>query len=457
MSDATTFLSIGDGNDSNDGSTPALGKATSASAMSGWSGGNNRLIILCRDPSGQATLRETITPPSGTSGNPNWIIYDCYGVYDGVGGRIRHSGSDDDDTTTRSTCIDLTGISHFNVRSSVPSLRFAPLFDGSSGTFILANGCDTIDIRFLDFSACVNEAVAWSASSGTNLTLYGCRMVSGAGLAYCGANSLVDSNIVIGCDKMAAANNNAGNTVFQNNLVIDCNYGVNLFSPISTANVARGNVLMRIGTYSFSGNAGGLLTEDYNLIMRSGPRNNVTAGSNSVSSTNGVLPYQFGAGDLAAFLFGSGSYQNGGGTLSSLLDILGRPRPGGAGTDWGPVQSGPGVFYATVSGEPVAMLGGRDVFDYEVEAKDGFTLDVDVDVQWDASGTLPKVELIHPDGTVLATDTATGSVDTWDTLSVSSGSDVSVYGGGNTTYKLRCYGQDNSIIATWRKPIASYV
>ena len=101
---AIYYVGVG-GNDANSGLTWALRKLTLNGAEDVPVAAGDTVYV------GPGTYRETLTVDvSGTAGNPITYIGDYLGTNtDGVGGVVRITGSDNDQTATRAQCINSSG------------------------------------------------------------------------------------------------------------------------------------------------------------------------------------------------------------------------------------------------------------------------------------------------------------------------------------------------------------
>lgn len=195
---------------------------------------------------------------------------------------------------------------------------------------------------------------------------------------------------------------------------------------------------MQGGTF-VEANTSGQILEDYNLIQATTARSNVSAGSNSVANTSHAYLFD----SLASWLFGMQPRPMYAPTLDSPLlgfgnqasgpttDILGRPRPSGPSPTWSNVLNAIGCFErgntavketSTVrTGSNAIKILGPGVHDFDVPV-DAVSTTLGVYTRFNSSytGTKPQLKVLNgiESGVSDATDTATGSADTWEELSL---------------------------------------
>lgn len=203
-------------------------------------------------------------------------------------------------------------------------------------------------------------------------------------------------------------------------------------------------VIIQCGTSAaLAANANdGQLAEDYNMIIASTARSNVTAGSNSKTQSTyshhlelgqswlwGAYPMPFLGPQLDSPIVGFGNQAG-----FPTTDFLGRPRPSGGGPAW--ASALPGLGHAEIhnfgvkettvtdaSGVSLKLTGPGDAeFSIPVDAA---STAISVKVRYDTNhGTTNKPQatlLANPViGVTAETVVATAGVDTWDTLSFAS-------------------------------------
>lgn len=104
------YVGIG-GNDANAGTTWALRRLTITSGLTLLAVAGDELVV------GAGTYRETVTlGAGGAAGVPKLLTGDYLGrLTDGVGGIVRITGSDNDQTATRANCITATTQSYWTI------------------------------------------------------------------------------------------------------------------------------------------------------------------------------------------------------------------------------------------------------------------------------------------------------------------------------------------------------
>lgn len=193
---------------------------------------------------------------------------------------------------------------------------------------------------------------------------------------------------------------------------------------------------------SLNAASSGQLTENYNLIIHSTPRSNVSSGANSQSGAayamlinagqehlQGFLPRPFGTPLISSPLLGFGND----GTNTSSEDLLARPRPSGGAVTWATANKGIGCLErhdfgireaSTVdSGTYSIKVTGPGDLDFRVPVN-AVSTTISVKVRWSSgygAGTKPQVILLPNAAIGVATETvtATGSADTWNTITLS--------------------------------------
>lgn len=197
------------------------------------------------------------------------------------------------------------------------------------------------------------------------------------------------------------------------------------------------SVLLGYGTGGVNANTSGQIIEDYNWILANTPRTNVTAGGNSISDGSYALLVDAGISamigasgrELLAPLLDSPFLGFGNQAGGAASDIVGVPRPSGPAPTWANVLNSIGAYErgntaiqetSTVrTGSNAIKILGPGVHDFDV-AVDAVSTTLSVYVRWNSSytGTKPQFKVLNGTecGVSDATDTATGSADTWELL-----------------------------------------
>lgn len=350
------------GNDANAGTSAGAAKLTIQAAVNLATTAGDTVYV------GAGSYRETVTlAASGSSGSPISIIGDYAGTQTGDAGVVRITGSNDDATVSRTTCITGTSRSWVNISSltldmfSQNAVRLSSCTDVilaklycSTQTTEASEGCvhslGASQAR-ITVSNCFVFAPASDTGRGINFTHSGtvdnCAHVVSSCIVVGGAGGIVSARVggitVRNCAVLGArntgywieANLTAGQTMTVNNSIA---------SSTRTA---------------FGSSAATFLVEDYCCISQANAaRSNVTAGANSNtrplvldsrwfhSLTGGgslVSPF-----DLASY---SGLVELNSGTGAPSTDMRGASQTGTY-REWGPLE-----YNAALSVSGGAALG----------------------------------------------------------------------------------------------------
>jgi hypothetical protein len=380
---------------------------------------------------GPGVYRENlICGVSGSAGNPITYIGDVTGEHtDGVGGAVRITGSDNDQTAQgRSNCINATSRNYRTFRGF--------LLDTGANQTILTNpgGSD------LTIEDCVLQQTPAAVSmmllqgAATNVTIRRCLFLGGAQACITfshtstvdNAGHLIENCVFIGASQhilitrvggitvrhctffsgTAAVRVNAALAAGQTTLVRNCiMYGV------------LGSVLMAVTAPATNEE----ITEDYNALTGCGTlRSNVTTGANSITDVALFAPPLLTAGLLLpapviSALSSWSTLARKAGTGMAAGDFFGLTRPADSKKSWGALQyTGQARETTTVHTALGASLkladAGRTQMFVPTEGTE-ITLSVYVYREADYAGTLPQMVIKQPgqsDITVVDTGAASG-------------------------------------------------
>lgn len=247
---------------------------------------------------GPGVYRETLTcDVSGAAGSPITYAGDYTGANtDGVGGVVRITGSNDDRTAARASCIIASGRDYRTFSGFMLDTCTSHLLS------IAAPGANCI-IQRCYFTAPVPGAAAINAvnSAGTPdtaLTVQSCVFLGGGnGVSFTNTNALVSTNLVQNClfvglaaTSAGAARgvgiNRVGGGTVKNCLFLGCAQAVQIGVALPggyTAWAVNNCAIWGCAT-GFAATALGELIEDYNNVYgATTARSNVAVGANSLA------------------------------------------------------------------------------------------------------------------------------------------------------------------------------
>lgn len=273
----TYYVGIG-GNDGNNGTSWATRKLTLNGAEDIPVAAGDTVYV------GAGTYRETLTADvSGTSGNLISYIGDYTGEYtDGVGGIVRVTGSDDDETATRDWCIQADGKDYRLFRGF--------LLDGCGDEPIDTDNCDywTVD-QCVTIPAGDDEAMYFK--NATNITVSNClsrgQMDANALIWFRGDDVINDSGCVVSNFIALGTGNGVQSTkvdgvTIKNSTFIGTQTGVKAVTLDTGTSIAVNNCLFINNNLALSASVAGEIVEDYNLFFSNETdRTNVNTGANS--------------------------------------------------------------------------------------------------------------------------------------------------------------------------------
>jgi|WetSurMetagenome_2_1015567.scaffolds.fasta_scaffold91933_3 hypothetical protein len=251
---------------------------------------------------GPGTYREMLTcDVSGTAGNQISYIGDYLGTNtDGVGGIVRITGSDNDQTFTRNNCI-----SNTNPRNYRTFKGF--VFDGTAQTLANhSNGGNTLQFYDCIFGPMIANGSYYcmtiNGAAITNLTVQNCvfwgnRTISSLlNIAYSGAQTDNSNNLVQNCLFFGGGGQQVRIDRMGGTTVKNC--GFFFLGPLGATNasvyvattftggqtVTVNNCLFYGNSAALSGQSTGDITENYNTFSSNyTDRTNTNTGANSVT------------------------------------------------------------------------------------------------------------------------------------------------------------------------------
>jgi len=278
----TRYVGIG-GNDGNSGLTWALRKLTLNGVEDTPVVANDTIYV------GPGTYRELLTcDVSGTAGNPITYIGDYSGVNtDGVGGVVRITGSDNDQTATRASCV-LAGAA-INYRTFQ---GFS--MDGCTGNFISSNSfaCTNWIIQKSMFKTMAASSLIRCDTQSNNWTIQECTFF-GQGNAnvvlFFHSSTYSDSaNLVQNCLFMTGnpgiLSTRVGGITVKNSVFTSRN-GVQVGTALAGGQtVTVNNCIFAFETVALSATVAGEIVENYNTFSGNNTdRTNTNTGANSVT------------------------------------------------------------------------------------------------------------------------------------------------------------------------------
>ena len=424
------FVGIG-GNDGNDGPTWAQRFLTLNAAEDEPVVANDTVYV------GPGVYREMLTcDVSGSSGQPITYIGDVSGENtDGVGGIVRVTGSDDDQSGTRTACI------YANAKSYRTFRGFA--LDMATNKLIwTVTSCDNWiieDCYFGDQDDDSHQGIYLNCASDNLFTVRRCIFINPGYSIYIynasdisvNASSIIENCLILG------GVTNVGNGIYSNNvdsftvkncLVRDRNYGIRVSSFTVSNNIDVNNCLIANCLYALYASVSGEIIENYNSIPLSNttPRTNVNVGGSSntypalfempvLLDTFTQYPWKFGELSEWSELRGIA------GSSEASDDLYGADRPATSSKkSWGAVQYKPGERETTTTYDSSAASikladAGRHQMYIPVTAA-STTIAVYCYREANYAGTNPQMIIRQP-GQAAETTTDAAAASQWNELS----------------------------------------
>lgn len=375
--------------------------------------------------------RESLTVDvSGSGGSPITYIADVTGENtDGVGGVVRITGSDNDTTATRASCITASAKTYRTFRGFT--------LDTTSGDLIgCTSGCTNWIVEDCHLTITGSgEALEFSGAGQSALTVRRCMFVFGNSRygVYLTHSSTVDNcaHVVENCvfvgNGRGVQDDRIGGVTVRNCLFVGGSNGVRCsVAPSVGQTITVNNCVLFGTTVALQATATTDITENYNALFGNGTdRTNVTAGANSNAYPPLLNPLQLLSGfnlpQFAPWSLSEWSQVRAiTGTGTATLDLYGLTRPATAGKiSWGPVQwvdatRDTGTVQAGSASLKIADAGLVRV--RRVPTTNVSTT-ISLYVRWEAdyAGTKPRMVIKQP-GQSDRTTTATGSSGAWEQL-----------------------------------------
>lgn len=378
---------------------------------------------------GPGVYRESLQcDVAGTSGNPITYIGDWTGENtDGIGGDVRITGSDNDQTSVRSNGI-------HNSTSNIPYRTFRGFsFDTCSNAAINtgSGGSNNWIVEDCYFSVFNNYGINFTVTTGDHYEIRRCVFEgNGYGITfYNGIATNVDATTIVeNCVFNNSSASGGGifcwkinNVTIRNCLVMGCNYGIRATALSASTSITVNNCIVHACYYGLHAGTSGQLVEDYNCVPNTStnPRTNVTVGSNSNSYPPLLEPSQLLKGFQFLWNIFSPSKWSQiariGGTSEASEDLYGITRPTVSGKkSWGAVQYQPAIREITITKDSsTASLSFPDAGSHQIflpVTGDEITVSVFVYREANYAGTLPRMIIKEPGvSDRITTDTGSAS------------------------------------------------
>lgn len=364
----TRYVGAG-GNDANDGLSWANRKLTLNGAEDSPVAAGDTVYV------GPGAYRETLTVDvSGTSGNPITYIGDYTGANtDGVGGVVRITGSNDDQTATRTRCITASAKAYRTMRG----FTMDGVTSSSIAVYLTGAGCTDWIIDECYIAAPVGgTGIYCDGASQARVTVSACYIEgepSAIGIYFSHGSTLNDvahvvENTIIHAASAAGGvySFKVGGVTVKNCAVLDAGVGIRVQSALAVGQTltVRNCIVARCAT-GLQATTTAEFSEDYNAVSNCvTARTNVTAGANSVArlqlqdtrwfheTVNGgtlITPY-----DLASY---STLVELNSGTGAPSTDMRGASQTGSY-REWGPLEYNASLDIEAGSGAAVGPVIG---------------------------------------------------------------------------------------------------
>lgn len=238
---------------------------------------------------GAGTYRETLTVDiSGTFGNQISYIGDYTGQNtDGVGGVVRITGSDNDQTVTRANGIVATSKSYRTFTGFLFDLTSSIIADITTSTDVIFDKC----IFFYGVTICLRSSgLTQARTTVRNCAFFSSRGVAGIQFTH---SAVVDNaaHVVENCLFLCGASANAisitrvGGITVKNSTFWTGGSGVVVGTAITVGQtVTVNNCLFQAMNTALQGTVSGEIVENYNSFFgNSADRTNTATGANSIA------------------------------------------------------------------------------------------------------------------------------------------------------------------------------
>lgn len=422
----TRYCGIG-GDDGNSGLTWALRKLT----LNGLEDSPVVAGDVCWVAPG--VYREQLTVDvSGAGGNVITYCADVTGEHtDGVGGIVRITGSDNDQTPTRNNCIWGDGRSYRTFRGFSFDVGNSHLVNSGNASNWIVEDCS-----FQNYKASSSN-IYFSASDQEYMTIRRCVFICSklnhiyfmAPVAKDATNNLIENCIFLASTSDAIGLYTVGDVTIKNCLflgsaddLIDVIASQGAGHPVLVYNC----ILSGADSNALEAATSGDIVEDYNTFhCNNADRSNVAIGANSVTYPALFQPPLLLDGFRLPWTFGALSEWSQvralTGSSEPTTDLFGVARPATAAKNsWGPVQ-----FHdveretTTTQGSSVASIKLTDAARHQIfvpVSAESTTITVYCYREADYAGTLPQM-LIKQPGQSDRTTVDTGNAATWNQLS----------------------------------------
>jgi hypothetical protein len=387
---------------------------------------------------GPGVYRETLTcDVSGSSGNEITYIGDPMGIYtDGVGGEVRLSGSDDDESRTRSWGINVTG-------------KLYRTFIGLTVEMTTAAAVYSAQPQPIGWNLLVEDCVFRHCGSGVGIstnasydhvvaTIRRCFFRTDGYAVSVNCNGSIPDALIENCVFYGGAQHIVGWTTPSGTTIKNCTFMNGLGKSGSVATIwfsgsPAGAIVAYNNLYicaNMESDIAGHIVEDYGYIVpgerESEALTNITKGANSVTRPPMLMPPLLHEGfyihqDSLGFMPGSPISLYGCGQSPPSTDFYGLPRPS---TDSKKTRGA--IQYNVVERETVIVPQGTsesikmpDAMVHQIFVPitgKKMTFSVSVYREANYAGTNPQMILKQPgQSDIIVTDT--GSSETFNTLS----------------------------------------
>ena len=419
------YVGIG-GSDGSNGLSWANRKLTLQSAENGVAAGDTVYV-------GPGVYRATvILKTNGTNGSPITYIGDVSGENtDGVGGIVRLTGSDNDQSAARGNVL----IPEFNNQLNYRTFRGFTLDFCSNRIVDWSGGGNGLIFEDCNFGYANNDVpIYMGGANQAGIIIRRCVFIgTQVGLLFIHSSTVNDTgSLVENCVFKAIKGDHIriqriGGITIKNCLFLGSNDD---FIDVQTAlaggqtvNVNQCIFLSSTGS-ALEATTSGELVEDYNTFYNNqSDRTNVNVGSNSVTYPPLLNPMTL----LDGIKFPHYVYELSewsqisriAGTGEAVDDLFGIARPTtSAKKSWGPIQLSEGERNTGTKRTGDASLALADAGQHSIRMSvDGTEITIDIYTRFETNyaGTKPQMIIRQP-GQADDTTLATGAVDTWEKL-----------------------------------------
>jgi len=385
------------------------------------------------DSNTQITLKKEYQGPTATGASyRTWrdikYIGDRTGeLTDGIGGQVRITGSDNDQTATRANCITSTTRDYRTWRGFSFDTCTGVLFNETNSVH---NGFIIEDCTFLPAGS--NSVQINIAGTGGHQTVRRCfffqNRTTACNLSVStvsdNSENLVESCVFVGITSSAVAISRYGGVRVRNCHMIGCGFCVRVATApnVGQTNFAHNNIFSG-GSAAAQGATAVATNEDLmenynNFFANSTDRTNCNVGANSTAyQPLYQMPLLLNNGRMEPWnifqLQAASGLRDIAGSNPAPYDLWGVVRGTvGVNGSWGGVQSQPLVTRNDNAGDIEWKIGGRGKAWGEVLVQDNTAYTITVKVRWDDNanmGIKPSVKLLDDYGVSVAEVFATGT------------------------------------------------